>query len=106
MLCIFVLLLPVVLSTGSIQTLNLDPGSVDLCGTYSQYVTITALNITNKVNTTLTSVNAKLYLTGNPGLNFITARTINLGNIAPLSQSAISPTWTLQCSSPVSGLRQ
>ena len=84
-LIIMILLLPIVFSSGSIQTISMNPSSVTLCGDYDQYTTITAIDPTNNENLTLTSVTATLYFTGDPGLNFITSQSYNLGNIPALS---------------------
>ncbi len=101
---VLILLLPGVFSLGSVQTGNLFPNTANLCGDYSQYITITASNIYNKENTTLTSVSARLYLSGNTGLSFITSQDVNIGNINPLSTSPSNPSWTLQCYSPNQGI--
>ncbi len=99
----FLLFVPIVFGSGSLHTDSLLPTTFDLCGNYQQYVTITAHNITNNENTTLTSVNAKLYITGNSGLSFVTPQTVNLGNIGPLIQYSGSPSWTVQCNGPNEG---
>ena len=103
-LVIVLFLLPFVIASGSLQTGSLTPIAVNLCGEYAQYATISANNIQNKENTTLSSVNAKLYITGNPGLSFVTPQTINLGDINALSTYSGSPSWTIQCNSPSQGL--
>ncbi len=100
---LLILIFPFVYSSGSIQTGSLNPQSINLCGENVQYVTITANNIYNKENIELTSVSARLYLSGNAGLSYITSQQVNLGDIAPLSLSSILPSWTLQCNSPISG---
>ncbi|MEM4398052.1 MAG: hypothetical protein QW757_05515, partial [Candidatus Woesearchaeota archaeon] len=92
------------LALGSIITGQITPNTINLCGSNSQYVTITAYNLFNVENTTLTNVNANLYINGNPGLTFITNQNVNLGNINPLSYSALNPSWTIQCNTPNSGI--
>lgn len=101
---LFILKSNITYSLGSIQTSQVLPQTINLCGTNSQYVTITAYNILNLENNTLTNVDATLIINGNTGLSFMTSQTINLGNINPLSYSYINPSWILQCNSPNSGL--
>ncbi|MFH2020643.1 MAG: hypothetical protein ABIJ34_04465 [archaeon] len=102
-LVLFILLLPVLHGAGSIQTVALNPATVNLCGEYQQYVTITPSQVINKENLSLLSVTAKLFIVGSPGLSFVTSEAVNLGNILPLTQSMSNPSWTLQCNTPISG---
>jgi hypothetical protein len=99
-----ILLLNIVLATGSIQTGTISPITVELCGSYAQYTTITASDILNKENLTLTSVSATLQFNNDPGLSFITPQTINIGDMSALSYSSIDPSWTIQCNSPNQGV--
>lgn len=101
--CIFCFVFPIAIGSGSIQTVVFTPSAADMCGESLQYVTFTAAGILNMENTTLTSVTARLIITGNPGLSFITPQDINMGNINPLSQAPGSLSWTVQCNSPVQG---
>ncbi|MBT3463673.1 hypothetical protein HN827_03390 [archaeon] len=101
---IIVMLFMISFVSANIQTVSLSPSSVDLCGDYSNYVTLSATGVTNQLNTTLTDVKAKLMIIGNSGLAHITNQEVNIGNIAPLSASTITPSWTIQCSNPNGGV--
>ncbi|MBN1503286.1 fibronectin type III domain-containing protein [Candidatus Woesearchaeota archaeon] len=102
--CIFLLFVGIVYSLGSIQTQIMHPSQIDLCGNYQQYVTITASNIYNKENTTITNVVAELVIPGSAGLNFVSSKFFSIGNINALSYSSLNPSWTIQCNSPVQGV--
>lgn len=99
-----IILINLVIASGSIQTNSISPVSVQLCGSYAQYTTITASQILNKVNLTLTSVSATLNFNNNPGLSFITPQTVSIGDISALSYSGNNPSWTIQCNSPNQGI--
>ncbi|MBD3203384.1 hypothetical protein GF327_03760 [Candidatus Woesearchaeota archaeon] len=97
-------LIPVAHSLGSISTSDLTPRNVDLCGENSQYVTISAQEILNLENETLTSVKASLYLNEDAGLSYVTPQTVELGDIYADNYSSVSPSWVLQCLSPNQGI--
>ncbi len=102
-ICI-IILLSLVSASGNIQTNTINPATIELCGSHSQYTTITASNILNKANQTLASVSATLQFNSDPGLSFITPQTVNIGDIAASSYSSINPSWTIQCNSPNQGI--
>ncbi|MCM2326203.1 MAG: hypothetical protein NDI94_07085, partial [Candidatus Woesearchaeota archaeon] len=92
LLLISILALPSVFSL-----ITFSPTSLNLCGSYSQFATVTA-NITNQNNFTLQNIAAAFYITGNPGLSFMTPQSLNLGSLNE-SRSVLA-TYTIQCSSP------
>ncbi len=91
-----ILIVPTVYAGGSIWTGALSPSTANLCGSYTNNLTLTATNVWNSESVTLTDINATL-IANSSGLTFLTNQIVNLGSINALSQSPIDPNWTIQC---------
>jgi hypothetical protein len=93
----FIALIQQVNSSGSIQTSLLSPITADVCGSYPNNITITAMDILNLENVVLTNVNAMLILPSDSSLSFVSSQTVSLGNIPAMGSSSINPSWIIRC---------
>jgi len=96
-LVVMILLLPIVSASGSIWTGALSPSSANMCGQYSNNITVTATNIWNREEVNLTDVKATLIIPSGSGLTFFTNQTVFLGNVTALSKSTVDSSWTIKC---------
>ena len=101
----FILFLPLVLGADSVWTGAISPTTADVCGQYSNTLTITASHIFNKEKLELSNVNARL--SGDlSGFVFMSNQQVNLGNIVASGESSTNPSWTLQCNPGFEGTYQ
>ncbi len=80
-----------------LNTEYLEPRSVNMCGNYSQNITIRAYNILNTGNETLANVSASLIMPDDVPIGFISGKKIYMGNIAPYNYSSSQVSWLIGC---------
>ena len=109
-LCVFLLVIIVLLSSSSILAVTdsvfvgeLSPISANVCGNYGSNLTISAADIWNTENVTLSNVTATLVTPNNANFVFISNETVSIGDFPALGMSSVNPEWTISCNPAFSG---